>query len=241
MKNNQSYQYFTWGSHQHHNRPFYTLGDWTSRRLYFTSEDHHRIKLIQFILLPWKHLVFMDLTRTMNYAPPLVDNSVCLNWFFRNVTQSSKTGLGFTGTWLAARRSFIEDGKTDPSDTELDTQKKIFVISRVLDAMDEFDSIVIGNIEQDLYHNIGLKEYCRMVLPNDLAVQQLIDKDQQSIESSHPRLATAAACRQALLQILSSRDYLQTADQLIDDLVSEINLRHDMDRTWRESMIGSLS
>ena len=183
----------------------------------------------------------MDLSRTMNYKPPLVDNSVCLSWFFRNVTASSKSGLGFTGAWLAARRSFIEDGKSEPSDADLDIQRKIFVISHVLDAMDEFDSIVQGNVEQDLYHNVGLADFCRQVMPEDEAVQQLIVKDQQIIKASHPQLSLAEKCRQGLLQILSGCDHASTSDHLIAEIVQEIDIRHDLDLQWRERMIESLS
>lgn len=217
--NNQDFLYFVWGTHDHVNSSFYALLDTIANKFYLTGEDYETLKLLQFILIPTKHLLLVNLSGINNYELQLLDNSVCLMWGLDSSLTFTRPSTGSSATYKNTEYIKLKQHNIPITEADLELQKILLLLLRILDATKNFVNDQV-DLHVDIKHTTELRKFCKIVLPDDQALQEMITIDEELILTLKTKIEE---CRSDVIRILSALDYNVSYYEFINGFKSIIN------------------
>ena len=233
--NNQDFQYFNWGTHDDHTQPYYALID--SNRLYLVGQEYQIFKLIQFIVLSSKNLRLLNLSKVPEYTPGLVDNSVCLNWGFDSYRAFDKMGAGFASTYKDPKTITLKNHNVLPSVPHFDFQKNLFLIIELLAKSDAFIRERTSD-QVDIDHYKELHNFCKITLPNDMNLPNIIDVDYNSMLGLKNKIEN---CKNEIIRLLVELDYSTSHDAVVTALraaIAGLAEQSSIDLDYKKYMLG---
>jgi hypothetical protein len=215
--NNQDFGYFHWGTHENTHLPFYALATPSVSRFYIAGEDYQKLKLMQFITMSSRPTVMVKLSAMPNYSNGLIDNSVCLGWRV-NSPLGSYSSSGLAGDYKPRGIDRLSETSV-PTFEDLELQKNLFFISKLLDDTDSFIDRQL-ELHVDRQHTTEMLNYFKITLPNDIQLHSMIEQDHSNMQQLE---TTIRECKNILIRLLSLLDYTASHSQVCAELTATID------------------
>lgn len=208
--NNQDFKYFFWGTHDRVNDPIYALSNLTYNRFYLTSQDYHLIKMTQMVTMMHQPLICVKLTDFQNYSAGLIDNVVCFSWGINDRATFQPALTGFLNSYKKKFYDQLFEYRLKTTNHDLELQKKLFLIYKILH---ETQQMIKKQCDMyvDLDHNLALKEYFSIIMPNDVDIQHMLDLDQADMHRVKHNINQSW---NTMVNLLSNIDYEQDFSQI---------------------------
>lgn len=197
----------------------YALFNSYRNRFIIVDDDYENLKNIQLITMNYELLYLVDLNGIINYRPNLLSNDRCMN-----VTIANGEKLRIEIDMYFTNPSYrLIPAKKPASQDDEDYQKKIFFLSNFLkETRNKGYHILQRDLKQVDHLKRGLrgfKKFMSMTVPEDLKVQEFIDRE---IANKDIPKQILEEFQGILVRLLFDQDYSQSLDDIKGSLREKI-------------------